>query len=179
MGPLDERYFAWLYGQVADPQTNDPSLSYWRLFKLLYKTKVVWFVFKDDNRLEDGKNLRVNFLRSEGLRREDVDPRWMEMTCSFLELTIALSDRLRFEVDPDTTLAYWFWVLMENIGLNHHADSAYYEPCDVEEILNRVIFRLYEPDGRGGFFPLKHPQEDQRDVELWYQLGSYVVEMME
>jgi hypothetical protein len=44
----------------------------------------------------------------------------------------------------------------------------------VDEILERVIGRTYRPDGRGGFFPLRYAEKDQREVELWYQLNAYV-----
>jgi hypothetical protein len=182
MEPLDERYFVWLYGLVASPDIMDPELSYWRLLKQLYEKQFVWFVSRDDNRTEDGKELRLEFLRQEGLHKRDVDPGWIEIGCSFLELMIAMSGRLQFEIDPDSSLAYWFWeVLMENIGLRHCNDAIYaadLEHCDVDEVLNRVIFRQYEPDGTGGFFPLQHPDQDQRGVELWYQLSAYAIERM-
>lgn len=179
MEPLDERYFVWLYSLVAPTDATDPEVTYWHLLKQLYEKQCVWFVFRDENRIEDGKQLRVDFLRAEGLHRSDVDPHWIEIGCSFLELMIALAERLRFEIDPDTNTAYWFWeVLMTNIGLRDFNDAAIYEPCDVDEVLNRVLFRQYEPDGTGGFFPLSHPDEDQRGVELWFQLSAYVIERM-
>lgn len=179
MEPLDERYFVWLYSLVARPDIQDPESTYWSLLKQLYDKQFVWFVSRDDNRTEDGKELRLAFLRHEGLQRSDVDPHWIEIGCSFLELAIALSGRLQYETDPDSNLAYWFWeVLMENIGLHDYNDAAGFEHCDVDEVLNRVIFRQYEPDGKGGFFPLEHPRQDQRSLELWHQLSAYVIERM-
>lgn len=179
MEPLDGRYFVWLYSLVARPDIKDPESTYWRLLKQLYEKQFVWFVSRDDNRVENGKELRLEFLRQEGLQRSDVDPHWIDIGCSFLELMIAMSNRLQFQVDPDSSLAYWFWEeLMTNIGLHDFNDAAGYEHCDVDEVLNRVIFRQYAPDGAGGFFPLKHPEQDQRGVELWYQLDAYVIERM-
>lgn len=179
MEPLDERYFVWLYSLVARPDMQDPEMTYWGLLKQLYEKQFVWFVSRDDNRTEDGKELRLAFLREEDLQKSDVDRGWIEIGCSFLELMIAMSGRLQFDLDPDSNLAYWFWeVLVENIGLRHCNDAVSYEHCDVDEILNRVIFRQYEPDGKGGFFPLQHPEQDQRGVELWYQLSAYAIERM-
>ena len=179
MEPLDERYFVWLYSMVANPEIGDPKVTYWRLLKQLFEKEFVWIVSRDDNRIEDGKELRIAFLRDQGLRREDVDPNWIEIGCSFLELMIAMSDRLRFEVDPDSQLAYWFWeVLMENIGLRRHNDVGNHMKRHIDDVLNRVIFRQYEPDGRGGFFPLRYPPKDQTRVELWYQLSAYVNEIL-
>ncbi len=179
MGPLDERYFVWLYSLVADPTIKEGELTYWKLLKQLYDKPFVWFVYRDDNRTENGKELRLDFLRQEGLSRSDVDSDWIELGCSFLELMIAMAAKLQFDLDPDSTLAYWFWEeLIENIGLRQCHDASGFEHCDVEEVLNRVIFRQYEPDGSGGFFPLQNPPQDQRSVELWYQLGAYAIERM-
>jgi hypothetical protein len=47
----------------------------------------------------------------------------------------------------------------------------------IDDILDSVIWRTYSPDGRGGFFPLNQPQEDQRKIEIWYQMNKYVIEM--
>jgi hypothetical protein len=176
MEPLDERYLVWLYRLVADPAIESRELTYWELFRQLYEKQFVWIISRDDNRIEDGKQLRLEFLSSEGLTRRDVDPNWIELGCSVLELMIAMSYRLVFETDPDGQPAYWFWKLAENIGIGGFNDASGYEHCDVDEILNRVIFRQYEPDGTGGFFPLKDPRADQRSIELWYQLNAYVRE---
>jgi hypothetical protein len=29
----------------------------------------------------------------------------------------------------------------------------------------------------GGFFPLTHPNDDQRKVEIWYQMNAYLDEL--
>lgn len=179
MEPLDERYFVWLYSLVADPSIEDRNLTYWELLRQLYDRPFVWFVSMDDNRVGDGKELRLEFLRHEGLQKSEVDQGWVEIGCSFLELMVAMSDKLQFHLDPDSNLAYWFWeVLMTNIGLRDCTDDAGFESCDIDEVVNRVIFRRYEPDGTGGFFPLKHPEQDQRDIQLWDQLSAYVIERM-
>jgi hypothetical protein len=47
----------------------------------------------------------------------------------------------------------------------------------VEIILEDLIWRTYRPNGQGGFFPLKNPQEDQTKIEIWYQLNEYVMEI--
>jgi hypothetical protein len=47
----------------------------------------------------------------------------------------------------------------------------------VEEILHTLIWRTYDPDGTGGFFPLTRPQFDQRTIEIWYQMNAYSMEI--
>lgn len=170
--PLDELYFRWLYDQVADSHVDIPSRTYWRLLKLLYTKEFVWFVPNDDNRIEDGKDLRNEFVDQVNLK--SVDRGWMRLGCSFLELLIGLSRRLSFEADREPR--DWFWHMMENIDLHIYNDQKKLPSQEVDEILDQVIFRTYKPNGVGGLFPLERPCQDQRDIELWYQLSAYILE---
>jgi hypothetical protein len=171
--PLDELYLTWLYRQVANPDISDPSLTYWKLLKELYTKEFVWLVPNDDNRIEDGKYLRVEFIQDE--RLDEVDREWMGLGCSMFELMVGLARRLSFEAESEPH--YWFWHLMENLNLHRYSDDwKRFPKIHINKILDRVIFRTYGEDGKGGFFPLKHPDRDQTKVELWYQLSAYVLE---
>lgn len=169
--PLDELYFRWLYSQVSNVRLKNPSRTYWSLLKLLHTKEFVWIVPNDDNRLEDGRLLRYEFVENANL---DPDSNWLELGCSMLEMLIGLSRRCEFE--DDMPAADWFWALMDNIGLRGFTDRGGWSEQDVDEILDDVIWRTYEPDGRGGLFPLLDAQEDQREVELWYQMSEYLLE---
>lgn len=173
--PLDELYFQWLYEQVADPRIEDEDLTHWDVLKILFSIDFAFIIEMDENRAEDGKALRRRFIAERGL--SGVSDHWIEVGCSFLELMVAMSNKLAFMADGEPH--YWFWELMGNLGLRGYNDSHEVPTEDVEEILNRVIFRQYGPDGHGGFFPLKHPERDQRDLELWAQLGDYVREIID
>ncbi len=48
--------------------------------------------------------------------------------------------------------------------------------AEIDDILERLIWRQYQEDGQGGFFPLAWPEQDQREVELWYQMNAYLAE---
>lgn len=172
---LDEEYLVWLYSQVGAVKLRNRSKSYWSLTRQLFKTEFVWIVPNDDNRVEDGRDLRYEFLDACGL---EADHEWLHMGCSMLELLIALSRRLAFETEGQPRV--WFWHLIETIGLKEFNDREFDAKSEkkIEEALNRVIFRQYEPDGRGGLFPLRNPSHDQREVELWYQLSAYLLELM-
>lgn len=170
--PLDELYLHWLYEQVADPDFQDLNLTYWKLLRVLYKKEFVWVVDNDENRIHDGKNLRTEFLDTEDIL--DVDSDWMEMGCSILELMVGLSRRLSFLADGEPH--YWFWKLMENLGFRGYNDKRRLPRRRIDDDLDMLIFRTYEPSGRGGFFPLKHPRKNQRRVELWYQMSDYILE---
>jgi hypothetical protein len=93
-----------------------------------------------------------------------------------LEMLIGLARRLSFEAEGRAD--DWFWHLLENIKLDKYNDSSGYDPDEVDDILERIIWRNYRPDGVGGLFPLNEPEEDQRKVELWYQLSAYLIERL-
>lgn len=171
--PLDELYFVWLYNQVGDSEIKNPSRTYWRMLKQLYTKEFVWIIPNDDNRIADGKDLRQEFADKAKLK--NVDETWMRFGCSMLELIVALSRRLSFEAEGEPR--DWFWHLIENIGLGGYNDNRLtYMNEFVDDVLERLIWRMYDRSGRGGLFPLRDPQEDQRKVELWYQLSAYVLE---
>jgi len=65
---------------------------------------------------------------------------------------------------------------MENLDLKKYNDDRPIPVKKVDDILDRVIHRKYKANGEGGFFPLKETNNDQRDVELWYQMSEYVLE---
>lgn len=174
--PLDEQYLTWLYSQVGLVKLKNPARTHWSLLKQLYSKEFVWIIPNDDNRLLDGRDLRYEFLRETFVPRVDQD--WMDLGCSMLEMLIALARRLEFETDKPVD--EWFWEIMDNLSLTDYTDeleiTGGYNQQDVDEILDEVIWRTYDPDGRGGLFPLQHAEEDQRDIELWYQQSAYVIE---
>jgi hypothetical protein len=170
--PLDELYISWLYGQIANPRVHNSSRSYWKLIRQVYTKEFVWFVPNDDNRVEDGRALRDEFLDDEGL--DEVDEEWLELGCSVLEMLIALARRLAFEADGEPRL--WFWHLLKNLGLDACNDRSNYDQNGVDDVLESVIWRTYDPTGRGGLFPLECPYKDQRRTEIWDQMSSYLLE---
>lgn len=170
-GTLDDRYLVWLYSQVALVKTRRSSRTYWDLFRKLYSTEFAWFVPNDDNRAEDGRELRSEWVTAGEV---DADPEWLALGCSFLELLIGISRRLCFEGEGEVSV--WFWHLINNLGLTGFHDRSNFEEQDVEDITFAVIWRTYEPNGKGGLFPLENPTEDQTKVEIWYQLSEYLLQ---
>lgn len=174
--PLDESYLKWLYSQVASVRNRNPARTYWSLIRQLFTTEFTWSVPNDDNRVEDGRDLRLEFIEQFNIVP---DREWMAMGCSMLEMLIGLSRRLAFESEGE--VSGWFWHLMDNLDLRHFNDRVYSgRERDISDhvsvVLDQVIRRKYEFSGRGGLFPLKNPNEDQRDVELWYQMAHYLLE---
>lgn len=170
---LDGLYFEWLYDQVGR-QGNHKSRTHRGLLFQLYTKPFVWFVPNDDNRVMQGQELRYEFVQAAHIQAADAH--WLGMDCSVLEMLIAFSRVLSFEAEGEPR--DWFWLMMRNLGLDVFTDN-HYEPyvLEVEERLNALIFRTYLSNGQGGLFPLDHPEEDQRGVEIWYQMSAYLAEL--
>lgn len=168
---LEETYLKWLFEQIADPK-RDP---YWSLIRQLHRKEFHWTIPNDDNRIEDGRELRYEFSYS---TETPLTPAWHSYPVSMLEVMIGIAIRLEFQLDE--SVAFWFWRLMDNLDLVDIPDHRYNARTQekIDEALDRVIWRTYEYSGDGGLFPLDDPQEDQRRVELWYQMSAYVIERL-
>lgn len=169
--PLDELYLDWLYKEIANPGVRPRAQSFWNLARLMYTKPFIWFIPNDDNRVADGQYLRVEF--SQDLDLYDVDPHWLSLECSFLELLVGLARHLEFL--GDGTVRGWFWEMVDNLEIRY-SDQDRINPSHVNDVMDRVISRTYRANGVGGLFPLRHPDCDQREAELWYQLNAYLNE---
>lgn len=169
---LREAYFIWLEPQVKDEQGHR-TRTFRDLLWLMFETPFVELVPHDDNRMQDGLDLRMDFMRTLPVSYtliETIGP------CSFLEVMIGLSKRLAFAAGGDAE--GWAGQLLHNLELHRMTDPLSSHQCrKVARVLDRVIWRKYDPDGQGGFFPLTHPTMDQCHVELWYQMGAYINEI--
>lgn len=177
---IDDAYFEWLYGQVGPLKNRNPERNFWHLCRRLHSTEFIWFVPNDDNRVEDGKELRLEFLSSTPRSFEDPHGLWQDLGCSMFEMLVALAKLAAFE--SERSQVEWFWRLMHNLGLDRYSDKVYAHSVrdgideGVDEILEQLNNRTYRRNGVGGLFPLRRAREDQREVELWYQLSSYLQE---
>ena len=101
--PLEHEYFKWLYSQVSDVLTTDPYLTYDYLFGRLHRTRFVPLVSGDDNRAQDGKDLRLDFFNEIGYRDEP----FLKEDASVFEVLIAFSRRASFETHRCAQASTW------------------------------------------------------------------------
>lgn len=165
-GSLFEVYLGWLESQVG---VDQQPRSYSDLIKLLGSKEFIWLIPHDNNRIADGLDVRWGFYEETNLNEEFG-------YVSVLEILVALSRRLSFIAGGDAP--GWAWQLLCNLELNKSADPiGPKKSMRVDEILETLVWRTYSKDGQGGFFPLAWPEQDQRDVELWYQMEYYADEI--
>jgi hypothetical protein len=169
---IRESYLQWLEPQLRD-EYSDNSKTYWGLVNLMFDTPFTWSVPMDDNRLQDGLDLRVEFSHE-----ARISPRTLDRLapCSFLEVLIGLSRRLAFAAGGQAP--GWAWHLLTNLEL-HRLPDPLTPPRQrkAEEIMHVAMDRTYSPDGTGGFFPLAWPDGDQTQIELWYQMHAFIEEL--
>ncbi len=125
----------------------------------------------DDNRAGDGKELRS------GWHIPPMEP------CSFLEMLLGVAIRIEYQLDGgcySSPASNWFWVLINNLGLAGFTDDEFerggWNAEMVRTVVSRVNNRSYNSDGVGGLFPLKDAREDQKKVEIWYQMHAWLIE---
>jgi len=172
---LREDYLRWLEPQFRE-ETDNPGKSYWDLINLMFEREFGWVdsIPKDENRVVDGRDLRLYFTREQNLRPSALD--FLGPGSSFLEVLIALSKHMAFIAGGSAP--GWAWHLVTNLELDRMSDPlSVPKRKKVEGILDTVIERTYSPSGQGGFFPLTWPEEDMTQIELWYQMNIYVSEL--
>lgn len=167
---LDDQYLDWLYAMVGLQEEN---VRHNKLLNQLFSREFVIMIPNDDNRCKDGLALRQDFIKSPG-RLVRIDRQWLGMGCSVLELMIGVARHLSFEAEGE--VGEWFWHLIENLGLTRYNDHRWHAGR-IDQIVERLVWRQYSHNGNGGLFPLKNPHEDQRQVEIWFQMEAYILEL--
>lgn len=164
--PIENEYFNWLCAKVL----NGTTRSYYTLLGILYSTEFIWVqnVPGDKNRLEDGLELRQDFLREAFLKRDSV---WEGQPCSVFEVLLAFANRASFQTD--IPVRDWFWKFMANLHLDQFRQVTDSDIPIIDFILNTFIWRTYDEYGNGGLFPLSQTHNDQRELELWFQFFEY------
>ncbi len=193
----DHHYFEWLCDLVEVYKEEDvvgPTdgymPTYWFLLNRLWETEFTWFVPNDDNRIADGLVLRELYFNIVDLSSTAFT---RGATCSVLEMLIALAQRMGDMLampGEDTNIVSPFFEMLDNLNLLGFHDELYFgketdmakrnqyerDMKKIDKILEAVVKRTYSKNGRGGLFPLRYTQHDQRTQEIWYQMNEYVLE---
>lgn len=166
----EEVYREWLRALADFPE---PPL-YDLLFDIAYATKFAYFVPNDANRATDGLDLRERFERESSITLPDLGE------CRIIEFLIALAIRMNNTVydyaHPDKVPEY-FWMFMEHLDLLRATSDIPGAGRWIIETFNVLMDRTYDEDGtNGGLFPLQNSLQDQRNVEIWYQMMAFLNE---
>jgi len=158
---MTDPYVLWLKGMLEDVPSN-----YNVLIDIAHHIEFVAIVPFDDNRADDGLALRREYEIEFGQ-----PPRVIFEGPTLFEVMVGLARRMEFldfEMDETRTYGHYFCILVENLEIGNVRDSE-----EVLDALITVVLREYDPDGRGGFFPLENPDSDQRNLQMWYQMQAF------
>lgn len=120
--------------------------------------------------------------------------------CSVLEMLVGLAVSIESEImmnqEKGNRTAVWFWEMIINLLYENCRDELqiqgpfevplFYrwsdrfidEKCGemLQMFVVKIMDRTYDECGLGGLFPLKAMDEDQRNVEIWYQAQRWLEE---
>ena len=167
-------YYKWLKYMIMGNKNHKYNL----LYKDLYSVKFRWLIDNDVNRAFDGSNLRdrfCNFMNDEEYFTSNEG-------ANLLEVLIGIALRCEWVIMDEVNnldICYWFRLLLSNLELDLFTDNGYYDYGGKEKIsiiVDRFMNRTYSKNGKGGLFPLKMTNTNQRKIEIWYQMNLYLVE---
>lgn len=161
-------YNQWLYSLVDLPRHR-------HLLEHLHQTEFEHFVPNDQNRALDGERLREVFIDTVLPQGGSYLP---DSRCSVLEMLIGVAHHLEHQLaqGPDEMgVPGCFETLLRNLDL-YFLNDRNYNSRVVENRLRVLMNRTYNFNGKGGLFPLKYPNEDQRDIEIWWQMMGWLSE---
>lgn len=173
---LPRQYTHWLYDRVCIVRDYESSRSYILLCDEMQDMDFKVLVPRDDNRESDGLDLRdefLDFIRDRTLDREEER---QSRNVSLLEMFVGLAARGRLLTGMEEP--EWFDVFLKNLDIDGCSDNRFdiMSRQRARRILRRFNDRKYRANGQGGLFPLSMPMRNQREVELWYQMGAYIRE---
>ena len=170
---VNNDYFEWLCGLIDSERFATP-VSYDSLLAHLHNIEFTWIIPRDDNRADDGIQLRRRFaLAHHNIELAD----YIFGPCSVLEMMVALANRCEESIMDDDSMGdrtgQWFWGMIHSLGLTPMTDRSFNRDF-VDEVIARLLNRNYAPDGKGGLFTVRNCEYDMRTVEIWCQLSWYL-----
>lgn len=169
-------YKDWLIGLV-----NVCDEEYRPLLSILHDIPFIPMVRGDEDRASDGVHLRSEWLETLGIEGE-IDIFWGE--CSVLEMLIALSKRIEFQIYGRKDYEIWpmeriFWDLIHNLdGLDRYFGSKLTrkEVSEVHEIVDFFVQRMYQTAKKRNIFHFRNKKVHYWKMSIWDQMGLYLRE---
>lgn len=155
---MEHPYFEWL---LAMPGFDK---RYRKIMDILFTERFRWLIDIDEDRAEDGKDLRYEFANEFGYGSM-FD--YLDTPCNCAEVIIALARRHERQWDnPKYGDRTWVWVqsMLDSLGL--HPGISYDSTL---EIIDRWLDRRFNRDGSGSLFTIPNSVMDMRKIDIWRQ----------
>lgn len=179
---IENDYLYWMRDLVRNPGMTRGN-GYLQLLRKLHEIPFHSSLYMDENRAEDGRELRYRFGYERGYSNEEIgDTLDRRQDCSMLEMMVALSLRIEENImhndEEGNRIGVWFWNMIASLGLMGEYDGNFYAG-EVESAVRTLRSRWYDRDGRGGLFTVRRSQADMRTMEIWYQMNEWLNEYLE
>lgn len=160
---LENDYLDWIIDEL---NLINPKKT---LMAGLNRVEFLWVIDNDRRRASDGIAFRERFPLFHKLSNKDqISP------CTVLEMLAALAIRMDKEWigNARKNRAFIpFQDMVRNLGLTSNRWTGKYF-----NDVNAWMLRRFSPDGLGSIFPLRHPDGDQTEKEIWMQMIRYIGE---
>ena len=178
---INNEYFEWLFNLVRKGGYSK-RFSYRKLLERLHTIEFRYLISRDQNRAQDGVDLRHRFAMTNGYLKEyDQVMDALDGPCSVLEMMLGLAIRCEENIADDPRIgnrtAEWFWGMVVSLGLGPMLDSEY-DKRYVDDTIERFLNRDYKPNGDGGLFTISHCERDLRKAEIWDQMNWYLNDIL-
>lgn len=165
------RYYIWLIDQIDFDSHSDYS----KLLEYLHNKNYIWVNPMDENRMDDGLALRGIFEDCTDFQ----DYSSLVRPCSVLEMLIAFASRIHVDVmDMAYSVAYWFWIMLDNLGLGKCTDDNF-DVEMVEKVLNKWLKHeeiLTKSEKKSGIF---YQISGKNDGDEWTRMQTWISEHYE
>ena len=152
--------------------------QYEYLLNALNSSMFYFSIPMDENRMQDGIDLRYRFAFENGYSNDEVTRALNHnRSCSILEMMVALAlkgnDRILYDYETGNKADYIFKIMLDSLQVlnmtNDNFDSGY-----IDYRIDCLLNREYEYNGNGGLFTVENPRKDMRLVDIWYQMNWYL-----
>ena len=141
MARCHDPYYEWLIGYVYDGRyTTSHSMLLQKLHDEIFR----YTMAEDENIESFGRDMRFRYSFEEG--EPCPDDSELEIVSSVLEAMVALAikcEDLKYEYEYGDRTAYWFWSMINSLGLMRYDDS-HYDEYEVTIILYNFFERNYD-----------------------------------
>lgn len=151
-----------------------PCMRYDELWRFLFEYDFRVVVPNDMNRVIDTYEIRRRYRIRSNNYQETIETG----VASVLEVLVAFAQRIDLEYvgipgeyHPERVI----YEMILNLEFDRWNKTGYGRQF-VEQKLNRWLDRVYTRKGIGGAFPINTDPRDQRELELWEQMISYIHE---
>lgn len=171
---IENEYFEWMTGLVHADRFSG-RFSYDKLLMLLHSVEFTPTIRRDNNRAQDGVDLRYRFILMHNYDERVLG--YLQGPCSVLEMMVALAVRCEETImdDPEfgDRTGQWFWGMVRSLGLGSMSNAQFDKAYSLD-VIERFLKREYSPEGVGGLFTIKGIKRDLSTMEIWYQLCQWI-----